>query len=270
MVNSDKLYIPAFWFSSNNFGDNLTHYLIHKISGKTPVLCYENDSCLKYMVTGSIMAHPVTNSAVWGCGIAFRNSKIPNKSYIYAVRGMCTGQRLKELNMPFNEVYGDPALLLPKFYSPKSIKKYDIGIIPHYVDIGYLYDRLGMTDEKLSDYGIKIIDPMSNIEPFIYNVLNCKKIISSSLHGLITAVAYNIPTIQIVLSNNIGGDGIKYADFNSTLEKPIDVFFVPKKIVGDKMVNYMIDISKNNNKSHNLKISLDALWQACPFKKDPK
>lgn len=42
---------------------------------------------------------------------------------------------------------------------------------------------------------------------------SCKKILSSSLHGLIVSDAYNIPNRMIKFSNKINGDGTNFTDY---------------------------------------------------------
>lgn len=265
----DQLYIPAFWFSSNNFGDNLTHFLIKEMSGKTPVLTEMSDPVLKYMVTGSIMSLPVVNASVWGCGIATRNSRIPTKSYIWAVRGHYTGQRLQELRMPYNEVYGDPALLLPRLYNPSIDKKYRLGILPHYVDTADIYNRLGLTDQQLEDQGVKILDVLTDVRSFVDQINSCEKIISSTLHGIITSHTYGIPCKWAMFSNKLGGDGVKFLDYYSSIKPP---GFSYEAVDSIKPLDFRGEISLTeliaiNIEPTRLNIDLDALWQACPFKK---
>jgi len=43
-------------------------------------------------------------------------------------------------------------------------------------------------------------------------IASCRKIVSSSLHGIIAAHAYGIPAAWVEFSNQLAGDGIKFAD----------------------------------------------------------
>jgi pyruvyltransferase len=88
-----------------------------------------------YVSIGSILHFSDKNSIVWGAGFISKDSycKVPPKK-ILAVRGPLTRKKLIEQNIECPKIYGDPALLLPIFYHPKIKKKYEIGIVPHYVD----------------------------------------------------------------------------------------------------------------------------------------
>jgi len=258
-------YIPAFWYSSNNFGDNLTHYLIKKLSRRTPVLVDRNDPCVKVMVTGSILNNDVVNAIVWGCGLAFSNDDIPPKRAILAVRGKLTGALLQNKGVEFNHVYGDPALILPRIYNPEVPKMWKLGIIPHYVDTKTFYDKLDMTDMELATYGIKVIDINEDVESVVREIKSCEKTISSSLHGIIASHAYEIPCEWTKFTDLIGGDDFKYFDYFSSIELKKDSF---------------IDLRGDNLKKETLwalaaydgfvkpilDIDLNKLWNCCPFR----
>jgi pyruvyltransferase len=109
-------------------------------------------------------------------------------------------------------VYGDPALLLPRFLNPRVEKKYSIGIISHYVDKGHPWvERKGDTAD------VRVIDIESGIEDFVRAVLSCEVILSSSLHGLICADAYGVPSVWIRLSNRLDGGSFKFRDYRQSI-----------------------------------------------------
>ena len=263
-MENGKNYIPSFWYSSNNFGDNLTHYLIKKISHKTPVLVDKDDYCEKVMVTGSILNNDVPNAIVWGCGLAFSTDIIPAKKKILAVRGKLTGQKLIDQGIEFNQVYGDPCLLLPRLYDVEVPKIWKLGIMPHYVDTKLVYDKLGMSDQELASNGIKILDIMADVEDVVRQVKSCEKVFSSTLHGLIVSDAYGIPSEWVKFSDKIGGDDFKYLDYYSSLNSAKDSF---TDFRGDLLNIEMLRNYVNLNlEPIRLDIDLNVLWNSCPFR----
>ena len=202
--------IRALWFESkeiSNFGDNLTPYLIEKLSGKKPYLV--NRYCCKeyYLMAGSILSEANKNSIIFGTGIMIEKEKFKKPKKVLAVRGPLTRKRLIELGYNCPDIYGDPALLLPLVYKPKVAKQYQIGIIPHYVD----YDRVKENLEEDNNFFIiNILDP---IEKVIDDINKCEKTISSSLHGLIVSHAYGIPSLWVKFSDNLAGDDTKFYDY---------------------------------------------------------
>lgn len=259
-------YIPLFYYLSNNFGDAMSHYIANKISGKQPVLVDRNDDVLKYMITGSILNNPVSNAIVWGCGVAFSHDAIPAKNKILAVRGRLTGELCRRQQINFDEVYGDPALLMPKLYRPKFYSnKYELGIIPHYVDLKIVLDKIGLSDEELKKYGIKIINVCDDVESVVDQICQCQKIISSSLHGIITSHAYGIPCLWTKFSDLIGGDDFKYLDYFSTTDNENSSFYDLRSALN---VDTILNVAKNGViEKTNIKEDLELLYNACPFKK---
>lgn len=70
-------------------------------------------------------------------------------------------------------------------------------------------------DTSAKEY--KIIDLTTNdVEGIITEICSCKKILSTSLHGIIVAQAYNIPALWIK-KNDIGTDGFKFYDYFSSV-----------------------------------------------------
>lgn len=209
------------WYRSTksyNFGDEITPWLIQKMFGFTQSApCSIKDPNVLLGV-GSIMRLSNNNTDVWGPGIRDidQNDFKPAKK-VHAVRGLFSRNRLLELGHECPPVYGDPGLLLPNYYKPTVKKKYKLGIIPHIVD----YEE--MEAHFKGKPGVTMIDLKSkDIEDISRQVLECEHIVSTSLHGVITAVAYEVPVRWLKCSNKINGDDVKFYDFFSSIDH--DVF----------------------------------------------
>lgn len=222
--------IPAWWPTTpkpGNFGDILTPYFITKITEKRPKYVNRDFSVydMNLLAVGSIVKMATANTVVWGSGVISSKDVISSKADFRAVRGPITRKMVLEQGGSCPEIYGDPALLLPRFYSPNSKKKYKIGIIPHYVD----YDLV--TDWYADVPDIKIINLLTdNIEKTIDEIYECENVVSSSLHGIITAHAYGLKAVWVEFSDKLFGDGIKFRDYFASVSIEMDRITVNQKL----------------------------------------
>lgn len=224
-------YDQLFWFDkSQNFGDWVGPYLFEKITGKKPSYSLPSNHS-KYttiIAVGSIISWIKKNTIVWGAGIMTRDLFFLKPNKVLAVRGKITRKRFLELGYSCPEVYGDPALLLPKYFSPQIPKEYKVGIIPHYVD----YKKVIKAN---LDSNVRVINVLDEVENVVLEMLKCDFIISSSLHGVIISHAYKIPVAWVEFSENLPGDGVKFLDHYSVYN------------VDDiKPLNYSIDFFKKS------------------------
>lgn len=220
--------IRLFWWNevkiqqkkAENYGDLIGRYLVEKISKKEVVWVKPSSFSIFnwvspiYVTVGSILTHVNKYCIVWGSGIISKEYVIPKAQFV-AVRGPQTRKHLVDQGFDVPEVYGDPALLLPDLFHPKCEKKYEYGIIPHYNDMHLIKDWFKGNDK------IHIIDLMTNdVESKTSEILSCKKIISSSLHGIIVAHTYQIPAVWQKFSEKVFGDDIKYQDYMESVSMP--------------------------------------------------
>lgn len=227
--------VPLFWWSEiklifkekENYGDLVGKYLVEKISGRPVKFVQPKKQAwykfnkLNYLTVGSIIHHATKESVVWGSGIIDRVQKVAPANF-RAVRGPQTRKYLMDLGYECPEVYGDPALLLPKFYNPKVEKINRLGIIPHYHDYKQVLETYSNTP------GVKVIDLMTlDVEDVTRQIMSCENIISSSLHGLIVAHAYGVPAVWVEFSNKLFGDGVKFADYLESAGLPV---YTPKYV----------------------------------------
>ena len=194
-----------------NFGDDLSPYLINKLSGieveyimfadsKIKVvrhllsIIYRGDFSRKvfkdfiksiflknYIISiGSIIQWYSSNRCiVWGSGIVDMKGVISQSNFI-AVRGHYTRNLILKQGMSCPEVFGDPALLTPLVYLPKVKKSYKLGIIPHVTHFDLISENILIDDDVL------IINLNSrNIEEVIDQINMCEITICTSLHGVI-------------------------------------------------------------------------------------
>ena len=246
----------------HNWGDDLNYVFIRQIIGEccgiynwslfSKILDVDN-----YLCIGSIIESRCnSNSIVWGSGCISYDKPFIKPKKVLAVRGPLTRKRLLDAGVYCPEIYGDPALLLPQYYTPKSNKKYKIGIIPHYVD------KSCKAISIAKSMNVKIID-IQNYGDFtsvVEQVNECEFVFSSSLHGIIVSDAYGIPNAWVEFSNNIVGNRFKFYDYFLSVARNVDAPII---------INDEYDIE--NILSMRMKyikpvIDLQNLKDCCPFK----
>jgi pyruvyltransferase len=190
--------------------------------------------------------------------MADNESMIIKPKKVYAVRGPLTRNLLLKQGIECPEIYGDPALLFPRFYNPTIEKKYKLGIIPHYVDSNSDWIKSIKRDD------VKVLDICMETHEFVDALKECENIISSSLHGVIAADAYGIPNMWMTIngSKDVYGGGFKFRDYFASVKRDVKCFEAIDSIPLD-LDNVIKEIPP-----HKIEIDLDMLYDACPFKKN--
>jgi pyruvyltransferase len=247
-MDLEKDSIKMFWYKGrSNFGDYLNRDLVGNLSKVDIDWVPTNYNENYFMVIGSVLQLATDKSIVWGSGlIDDRRLPIKPPKKILAVRGPLTRSRLQKSGIKCPDVYGDPALIMPEVYHPKIEKVYDLGIIPHYADKSnrFFFQQFNSN--------VKIIDvEQLDFQQFINEVLSCRKIISSSLHGIIIADAYDVPVLRAEFSNKIFGGDFKFNDYFLSIDREIQKsILIDEKTTIDEILrlNFIykkhIDISK--------------------------
>lgn len=253
-IEGEKLYCNYF-STIPNWGDSINLYLLSKLSNKKVVMTTGKDR-QHVLAVGSILRIANQNSIVWGSGFISKKGSIGYKPLkVCAVRGPLTRNLLLKHKVDVPEIFGDPALLMPRFYFPRVEKKYQLGIVPHYVD------KSSTVVRALENKGAKVIDIGKSDEEFIDDLLECENIVSSSLHGLIASDAYGIPNHWITLSGKLVGDGFKFHDYYSSIKYPI-YKPTPESQLSCLSIEDIVKLCSLKN----LDLDLDALVSAFPLK----
>ena len=128
----NKPPIHAFWCrvpSRANFGDALTPWLIRRIAGADPVFIHPRDPRPKHIAVGSIIAYAAPGDIVWGAGILAATDRIHPRARLLAVRGPLTRARALACGADCPDIYGDPALLLPRYHRPSVRQREGVGLV---------------------------------------------------------------------------------------------------------------------------------------------
>jgi pyruvyltransferase len=242
--------------NGRNWGDKLTPTIVESLTGRKCQKAYFINQH-RYFVIGSILHRVSENASVWGAGFISKDSApagIPRR--IHAVRGPYTRKIFLDHGIPCPEVYGDPAILLGILCPRKTSKEFKIGIIPHYIDKNNIWviDQL----KKYNDDAI-FIDIEGDINSVINQVCRCEYVISSSLHGLICADAYEIPSVRVVLSDLVTGGDFKFHDYR------LGVGSLPHEAIDIRSNRFdIIELTKYSSVA-NLDVAKKNLLLSCPF-----
>lgn len=247
--------IPLRWWRhAPNFGDLLSRWLATKISGyETVEVRGERPN---YVAIGSIIGMAKPTSIVWGTGsFGFDpNETICETATYLAVRGPLTRSKLAMSGVVCPRIYGDPALLTPEFYRPDIKPVHEVGVVLRWSEDKW--------NNALKGDGIKkIFLKTDEIEKTIDEILSCKRIITSSLHGLIIADAYGIPSAWLA-SDTPNGREFKYWDYFASVDKnrPPQVYDMSQSGLTARK---LLEEFKFDDRE--IKFDADALKGACPF-----
>lgn len=185
-----------------NLGDVLAMPIINFMLDKKGIKADKVVNGRKHLFTvGSGGLRSFQNTTIWGTGIMYDGLKgYWFEKYWYAdhrhldiraVRGPLTRDVYLKLGHKCPEVYGDPGILMPLIYQPDynvvSRGKQEYAIIPQYTTENEV--RKYFTDDMIISMNT------NDYKSVIDKIVSCKKVYSSSLHGIILAEAYGVPAI---------------------------------------------------------------------------
>jgi pyruvyltransferase len=199
----DKRLLRVFWYRRphpGNFGDILTPLILSHYGYDVHHTMAEDAD---YVMVGSIAKIVLPRHTVLGSGVMTSNPMLCAEARWRWVRGPLTRDVVMRNGGECPEIYGDPAMLLPRIVPPAE-KQYRMGIVPHYVD----YQSV---KEKYTEYPVINVLNADPIE-VINQITACEQIISSSLHGIIVAHAYGIPAAWTKFDGKLAGDDTKFYD----------------------------------------------------------
>ena len=252
-------------YAKNNWGDDINIEMLEEISDLKVLILnrsriFHHLPVRSFCCIGSILGECYgKNLEIWGSGFRSDKSRLhvmPKK--IHSVRGPLTRQALLQQGFDCPEVYGDPALLVSRYYHPKPRKIFKYGIIPHYVDeknplVRSIISRPDVLVISMADY--------KHWHDIPDAVCSCEKIISSSLHGLIVADSYGIPNTWVRFSDNIAGGSFKYLDYFASVGRDVPA---PVRIGSSEDLDAILNDDALFGVAGD--IDFEAIMDACPFK----
>lgn len=209
-MNYTRRQPTAYWWrGKTNFGDLLTPLLLDRFSDIKVEWAGVNQADM--VVVGSVLEHLPQgyDGIIAGSGKLREEEPVDvSSAHVLGVRGPLTAKLAK--GMPSDYVIGDPGLLANELVEVE--KEYSLGIVPHWSDT-----QLEQRKEFLK-YDPLIIKPDEHPLDVIRNIGRCRKIISSSLHGIILADAFGIPRRTETCPRFVheGGD-FKFRDHNEAV-----------------------------------------------------
>jgi len=252
----------VYWWENesakNNWGDVVNRYIISKMSNK-PIesIIRDTESPGVLRAIGSVMHHGIKEGdTIWGTG-SIHNAPLPKDLNldIRAVRGPLTRSLLIKNGYECPEIYGDPALLMPRFYNPTVERTNIVGIIPHFSEID---NPITISMLERHPY-LKLIDIRLGYEEFIDSLKSVEYVLSSSLHGLIAADAYGIKNAKIDIPGpQHKGNAWKYMDYFASVNRMSHLGNVLT------MTTKLQDLTDAAKWNHNIDIDLDSLVDSFP------
>ena len=194
---SKYTYKNSRWNLGDSLGYVVTSYMLEKrgLSLNNWVEKRRHFGCI-----GSYVFTSFQHLTIWGGGLLckpdlFKSWFLRLKMFRYpfskydfrAVRGPLTREQVLKYGHKCPKVYGDPAILMPFIYTPQCEVTHELLVIPQFYTEAVFREKhpdLYMVSMNTNDYK-SVIDAIAS----------SKKVITSSLHGIILAEAYGVPAV---------------------------------------------------------------------------
>lgn len=187
-----------------NFGDELGPVILSKLGYDVERVASISEADL--LASGSLLENAATDAkpgaAVWGSGLMLGGDTDLSHLDVRAVRGRLTATACGLSGV----VTGDPGSLVPELWD-RPRPAVDLGVVRHYMD------------EREYRWADAEISACADVDEVIDFIGSCRRVASSSLHGLIVASAWGIPAVRLHHPGVAGGD-FKWADWLSSADDP--------------------------------------------------
>ncbi|NHI17554.1 polysaccharide pyruvyl transferase family protein [Microbacterium excoecariae] len=165
-----------------NFGDEIGPAIVAALSGDAVATRPG-----RLLSVGSVLQFARGGDVVWGAGI---NGKVRQRLHypldVRAVRGPLTRAVLLGFGVAAPPVYGDPALLFPRLFPDvRPVASAGVVVVPNLNEA----DRFG-------DEGV--LSPLGDPFEIAPRIAGAEFVVASSLHALILADAYGVPSRAVV------------------------------------------------------------------------
>ncbi|WP_416668879.1 polysaccharide pyruvyl transferase family protein [Egbenema bharatensis] len=272
-----------------NLGDALSPVIVSALSGLPIVHRHFDSNSERFACVGTIGQNFSRGTVhLWGTGVdASRNpihpqfrlyQRPPNTNFVvHALRGPVSSHTFRREGIEVPDVYGDPVWFLPSIIEPSEKKQYELGVVVHLTELSEL-SATASTHEAFLRYRIppelsstiRIINTLTEptfdaIEQKVKEITSCKRILSTSLHGLVIAEAYNIPCLHL-RSRRKGATRVNLEDETEIIDQRMRDFY---RGVGLKtLVTYSQKRSKETNWEDVIQ-AIDTHWQPLEWNPEP-
>ncbi len=199
-----------------NLGDALSAVVVSALCG-LPVQRAAFGANVERLAAVGTIGHALHAGKVhlWGTGFDMARDRAGNligysipddtQFVVHAVRGRRTADALRNKGLVVPENYGDPVWFLPKIFPGATSKTHELGVIVHISEletptadsvVKLALERYRLPDEFASS--IRIINTytpatVEGLRRKVDEIVSCRRILSTSLHGLVIAETYGIP-----------------------------------------------------------------------------
>ena len=211
--------VKAYWWRRvENFGDRLAPLLLARFAYLETTWAPINEADV--VSVGSVLEHVPTGWAgyILGSGLLRETSKLkfdPALTKILALRGPLTAR-----SFTGEFALGDPGLLANELIEQQP-KQWDLGIFPHWQD-----DQLSERFQKLipAQYTTKVINPADDPIQVLKEISASRRIVTSSLHGVICADSFGIPR-RVEYCSKLDADGglFKFKDYSESIHSSLEI-----------------------------------------------
>ena len=210
--------VKSYWWTEiPNFGDALSPLLAERF-GEIKVK-WDTISHAQLASIGSILEHipPLWDGIVLGSGKLFEFSRLhlyTKTATILAIRGPLSARGIAG-----SFAIGDPGILVNDLVGPQE-KQWDLGIIPHWQD----NELAGKFSRMVpAPYNYVVINPGDDPLVVLRQIAACRRVVTSSLHGMIAADAFGIPR-RVEECAALARDGglFKFRDYTASIQTPFE------------------------------------------------
>jgi hypothetical protein len=202
--------VPATWWDGHpNFGDDLTPWLlpeygiapVHRVAGRA-----------RLSGIGSILEFLPSDfdGAIWGSGLMYGQPHPLPRAHVLAVRGHLTRDLI---GAPADVALGDPGILVARRAGRPRVQ-WDVALVPHG---HHRQHEPFLALARAEGIRVRVVNVHQQASRVVREIAAADAVVTTSLHGLVTADAYGIPATWTLLEPPLSGGAFKFHDYESVL-----------------------------------------------------